>query len=177
MSDPFEGQTPSADEVPPTAEDPGDAAGLQSAEDLDEDELGVDPLEEGVEPPENWSVVTRDRRTPSEDHAGETLDERLAEERSTAADDLDKPLAETRMFELDETVDERAAAEVTDGGVDEPLAAAPDTETIGTGAVLRGGAEEPTGYASSTRDGVEVDDEPDTEGPEEAAERVEDSGW
>ncbi|ASR35110.1 hypothetical protein BAY61_09095 [Prauserella marina] len=66
--------------------DPGegvetDPAALSSAEDLDEDSLSLDPLEEGVEPPERWSAAQRSGTTPFEQRQGETLDERLAEER------------------------------------------------------------------------------------------------
>src|SRR4051812_14565096 len=53
---------------------------LTTSEQLDEDELGVDPLEGGVEPPEDWSGADRFGTTPREQRAGETLDERLAEE-------------------------------------------------------------------------------------------------
>src|SRR3954467_532442 len=53
---------------------------LTTSEQLDEDELGVDPLEGGVEPPEDWSGADRFGTTPREQRAGETLDERLAGE-------------------------------------------------------------------------------------------------
>jgi hypothetical protein len=42
-----------------------------AAEDLDEDRLKLDPLEEGMDPPEHWSQAM-------EEH--DSLDERLAEE-------------------------------------------------------------------------------------------------
>lgn len=117
MSDPTEGTTPSGDEVPPDPEEIRDAAELQSAADLDEDELGKDPLEEGVEPPERWTPVTEARWTPRETREGLTLDERLGEEVPDSGSEPEvKPLAETRLHELDETVDERADAEVADEG-------------------------------------------------------------
>ncbi|MCE5291450.1 MAG: hypothetical protein LLG14_19730 [Nocardiaceae bacterium] len=50
----------------------------ETAEDLDEDALGVDPLEEGMDPAENWSSVTRTRHDDVSEP--ESLDERLAEE-------------------------------------------------------------------------------------------------
>jgi protease I len=53
---------------------------LTTSEQLDEDELGVDPLERGVEPPEGWAGVDRFGTTPREEREGETLDQRLAEE-------------------------------------------------------------------------------------------------
>lgn len=58
-----------------------DPATLNSAEELDEDELGVDPLEEGVEPPERWSVAESYGTTPYEQEQGEDLDRKLAAER------------------------------------------------------------------------------------------------
>ncbi|GAB3008535.1 hypothetical protein [Saccharothrix stipae] len=53
---------------------------LDEIEQLDEDELGVDPLEEGVDPPEHWSGADRHGTTPREQREGETLDQRLAQE-------------------------------------------------------------------------------------------------
>jgi hypothetical protein len=44
-----------------------------AAEDLDEDQLRVDPLEEGMDPPEHWSPAI-DQDDPHD------LDERLSEE-------------------------------------------------------------------------------------------------
>jgi hypothetical protein len=58
-----------------------DPAALNSAEDLDEDRLRVDPLEEGVEPPERYLASDRFGTTPNEVLEGESLDQRLAEER------------------------------------------------------------------------------------------------
>lgn len=114
MSDPTEGTTPSSDEVPPDPENPQDPGELQSAGDLDEDELGVDPLESGAEAPDDWSPVAAEPPTPREEREGESLDHRLREERPDQEEVEATPLAETRMYELDETVDERADAEVAD---------------------------------------------------------------
>lgn len=114
MSDPTEASTPSADEVQPSPDDPVDPVELQSAGDLDEDELGVDPLERGVEPPEQWSPVAEDPPTPREERAGNTIEERLEEESPEGVEAEPQPLAEVREQELDDTVDERADAEVAD---------------------------------------------------------------
>jgi hypothetical protein len=57
-----------------------DGAALSSAEDLDEDNLDVDPLEAGMDPAENWSAANRYGTTANEQRAGETLDERLRQE-------------------------------------------------------------------------------------------------
>ncbi|WET77843.1 hypothetical protein P3102_27720 [Amycolatopsis sp. QT-25] len=53
---------------------------LNPSEALDEDELRVDPLEEGVEPPEHWSAADRFGTTPREIREGESHAMRLAEE-------------------------------------------------------------------------------------------------
>ena len=53
---------------------------LSPSEALDEDDLRVDPLEEGVEPPEHWSAANRYGTTPSEIREGEPIRQRLAEE-------------------------------------------------------------------------------------------------
>jgi hypothetical protein len=58
-----------------------DPAALSSAEDLDEDQLGADPLEEGMDPPEGWSGADRYGTTPFEQAQGEDLDRKLAAER------------------------------------------------------------------------------------------------
>ena len=52
-----------------------DPAALSSAEDLDEDRLRVDPLEEGIEPPE-LGEVDRYGMTPFEQRQGESWNSR-----------------------------------------------------------------------------------------------------
>lgn len=49
-------------------------------EDLDEDRLGQDPLEEGMDPPEDWSASDRTGTTAREQREGESLDEKLDQE-------------------------------------------------------------------------------------------------
>lgn len=58
-----------------------DPAALNSAEDLDEDRLEVDPLEEGMDPPEHWSRLEEHGSTPREEHEGQPLEARIREER------------------------------------------------------------------------------------------------
>jgi hypothetical protein len=58
-----------------------DPAALSSAEDLDEDRLRVDPLEEGVEPPERYAFSDGFGTTPNEERDGEPLEDRLRQER------------------------------------------------------------------------------------------------
>jgi hypothetical protein len=69
---------------------------LSGADRLDEDELGLDPLEAGMDPPERWSEADRSGMTEAEQRRGAPLDERLAEEepdisaeRWDAMDELD----------------------------------------------------------------------------------------
>lgn len=50
-----------------------DPAALSTSEGLDEDELRVDPLEKGVEPPEHWSVATQQ----AQQEGDETHEQRL----------------------------------------------------------------------------------------------------
>ncbi|AUS77899.1 hypothetical protein C1701_05405 [Actinoalloteichus sp. AHMU CJ021] len=77
---------------------------LSVSEQLDEDDLDVDPLEEGVEPPEDWSEANRFGTTPSEQRAGEGLDARLNEEVPDVGpvDAPDRGRAETPAEEVDE---------------------------------------------------------------------------
>lgn len=66
------------------------------AESLDEENLGVDPLETGVEPPERWAEATRHGMTPNEAREGEDLDSRLAQEEpdDQPLPDPDRPVDE-----------------------------------------------------------------------------------
>uniref|UniRef100_UPI003C6E40FC hypothetical protein n=1 Tax=Saccharomonospora viridis TaxID=1852 RepID=UPI003C6E40FC len=69
---------------PQDAVDPilGSAVG---AEDLDEDRMQTDPLEEGMDPPEGWSGADRYGTTAREQRDGESLEQRLWQERSETA--------------------------------------------------------------------------------------------
>src|SRR5690348_9572616 len=57
-----------------------------TSEQLDEDELGTDPLERGAEPPETWSGADRFGTTPGEQRSGESLGDRLASEEPDVLD-------------------------------------------------------------------------------------------
>jgi hypothetical protein len=85
--------------------------GLEPSEALDEDELRVDPLEEGIEPPEHWSAADRFGTTPRETREGEPMDQRLAEEvPDTEPEPVpERPLAVTPADQLDETVEDAPA--------------------------------------------------------------------
>lgn len=171
MSDPLNASTPSPNEVEPEAGAPEDPAALQSAQALDEDELGADPLEEGVEPPESWSEVAEGRPTPSEQRAGASLESRLDAERPDQGRSVEQaPLAESRLSELDDSVDDRAAAEVAD---------ATGGEVVGEhGAVVQGDQVDEAGMSAVTAEGEATGEDARGAGgsPEERAERIEESG-
>lgn len=57
-----------------------DPEGHSAAEDLDEDRLRLDPLEEGMDPPEHWSPAIENATTEREEREGRDLDDRLREE-------------------------------------------------------------------------------------------------
>jgi pyruvate/2-oxoglutarate dehydrogenase complex dihydrolipoamide acyltransferase (E2) component len=57
-----------------------DPVALNAAEDLDEDRLRVDPLEQGMDPPEHWVAADKYGMTPWEQAHPAPLDDRLAEE-------------------------------------------------------------------------------------------------
>lgn len=71
--------TPVQDSGPPDPVET-DPATLSSAEDLDEDRLGLDPLDQGIEPPERWWGANRYGTTPREESEPAPLDQRLSEE-------------------------------------------------------------------------------------------------
>lgn len=95
----------------PAANDPveSDPAALSSAEDLDQDELQVDPLEEGIEPPEHWSGADQYGTAPAEQQEGESLEQRVAEERPDFGTSEPSPRAqrteEAPLRDLDENID------------------------------------------------------------------------
>lgn len=173
MSDPFDAETPSADEAPDpdTLRDPAE---LQSAGDLDEDELASDPLEDALDPPEQWSTVARERPTPREQAEDEDIDTRLERERPDPSGESPVPVGETRLHELDESVDERAAAQVAD----EANGVAADQPIEHEAGVVVGSEEtEATGLNASSVEGVDVEDSTVSgRAPEEDAERVYDRG-
>lgn len=75
--------------------DPAEPETLDQSESLDEDELRVDPLEAGIEPPEHWSPAVLQGTTPAEVREGEPLGRRLAEERPDIQPVPDPPDDET----------------------------------------------------------------------------------
>lgn len=88
-----------------------DPAALSSSEDLDEDRLKLDPLEEGIEPPERWAAADKYGTTPFEEHQGESLEQRVRQEQPDVApeDVPDRPTAATPATELDASIDDLPA--------------------------------------------------------------------
>ncbi|MGH3628079.1 MAG: hypothetical protein ACRDRL_11660 [Sciscionella sp.] len=91
--------------------------GLEVSEELDEDDLGADPVAVGVTPPEDWVAADRFGTTQREQEQGEPLGARLDQERADVDLDAvpDKPVASTDVTELDERVDDGVAGEPADG--------------------------------------------------------------
>jgi hypothetical protein len=79
--------------------DPGDAVNPDlttsvGGEDVDEDRLGLDPLEEGMDPPEDWVGADQFGISAEEQREGETLDQRLAQEVDDVTVDPDREAAD-----------------------------------------------------------------------------------
>jgi hypothetical protein len=85
------------------AEEPGM---LQQSEELDEDDLGADPLEAGVDPPDHWAAADDFGTTSAEEAERETLDERLTRERPDVApgEAPERPAADSDVTDFDERV-------------------------------------------------------------------------
>lgn len=83
-----------------------DPGRIGSAEELDEDRLHLDPLEEGMDPPEHWTQAHRYGNTAYEQSHPRDLDERLAEEQPEPVPDPAATPAETPDEELDESIDD-----------------------------------------------------------------------
>lgn len=86
-----------------------EAARPQNFEHFDEDNVGLDPLEEGMDPPEHWAQADKFGNTEREVREGEDLNHRLAQEQPDVAPEEapERPLAATPDEELDESIDER----------------------------------------------------------------------
>lgn len=128
---------------------------LEQSEMLDEDDLGVDPLEGGMDPAEGWSGSTQYGTTATEQAEDRTLEDRLSEERPDLAGEPvpERPLAATPLEELDESID------------DQVVPAEPADEQ---GRVLVGDEADDTGEASTRRGGHLVA-EPDQPAADEVA--------
>ena len=81
---------------------------LTQSETLDEDDMGVDPLEGGMDPAEDWAASNRYGTTATEQATNRPLTERPEEECPdvSTAPVPDRPVADTPLEELDESVDD-----------------------------------------------------------------------
>ena len=106
MSDGSDPVTPPQDTGMPDSVET-DPAALNSAEDLDEDRLRVDPREEGVEPPEHWSEASRYGMTPFEQRQGESLEQRVRQEEPDVGEgrSTERPATTTPATGSDDTLD------------------------------------------------------------------------
>lgn len=81
---------------------------LEPSESVDSDELGERTGDTIAEPPERWLGADRVGTTAGEEREGESLDERLAEERPDVqpVEQPARPSANTAPENLDQTVDD-----------------------------------------------------------------------
>jgi len=79
-----------------------------ASEAMDEDRLRVDPLEDGIDPPEHWAAADRFGTTPREQREGESLDQKLSEEQPDVEPPgmPERPVAATPASQLSESLDD-----------------------------------------------------------------------
>ncbi|MDQ3578320.1 MAG: hypothetical protein M3443_12135 [Actinomycetota bacterium] len=124
---------------------------LSQAESLDEDNMRVDPLEAGMDPPERWSEADRHGMTLAEQREGEPMGDRLAEEEPDVNAEIAPPGPETPIDQLDDRIDEQSDIDrVAAPEVDDPVLA--DAAARGQSADEAGGS-----VAESIREGQEAD--------------------
>jgi hypothetical protein len=153
---------------------------------MDEDRMGADPLEDGMDAPEGYSRDVRLGGTQEWERADATINERLPQEQPDvgAEEPPERPLAATPIDELDESVDDPANAvdgvgggAVLDADGADGVAADEQLAELGTevelGVSSAEGAVEPTGLPADDAVGevAAIDREPGT--AEEQALRVE----
>ncbi|MFJ7213454.1 hypothetical protein [Amycolatopsis sp. NPDC098790] len=157
MTEPSQPYDPPQDTGAPDAVET-DPAALNAAEDLDEDRLRVDPLEQGMDPPEHWSGVTKYGMTPWEEAHPRPLGERLAEERPDPAAEV---VLDAGPSEEDAT--DREYAESTGISADVPggSMAAEIRELPGRSEVDAAG---PGPAGSEQQEGLELDRDPEAGG-------------
>jgi hypothetical protein len=110
-------------------------------EDYDEDNLRLDPLEAGMDPPEHWAQADKFGNTEREMREGEDLAHRLAEEQpDIAADDGDLPLDDTPDGELDSSVDDESYDQDAIAPDEPHHPALSDAQRTGTSADEAGGS-------------------------------------
>lgn len=86
---------------------------LTGADRLDEDELGLDPFEGGMDPPERWAEANRHGMTEAEQREGAPLDDRLSEEepeRQGAVDEVGPERLVDDRIKMPERLDDDSVA-------------------------------------------------------------------
>ena len=128
---------------------------LTGSEALDEDNMGTDPLEGGMDPADEWSASDQYGTTAAEQAADRPLAERLDEERPDIKVEPapERPVAATPLEDLDESIDDEVEPE-------EPARA--------EAGVLVGDEVDNTGESATRRSGHLVA-EPDPPAADEAA--------
>lgn len=145
-----------------------DESGIAQSEALDEEDLGADPLEGAMDPPEDWAGADLRGTTAAEQADDGPLDERLAEERQDVApggaDEVEpeRPIAETPLDELDDSIDDVEDIDHIEGETtpEEPLSV--------DGGVLVGTEDDETGESATRRTGYLIA-EPDEAARDEVA--------
>jgi len=86
---------------------------LDASASTDSDELGERVGDDGYDAPDDWAGADRSGTTADEERMGESLDEKLSEERpDTPLEELpDRPVGATPVDELDESVDDVVVAD------------------------------------------------------------------
>lgn len=112
---------------------------LTQSETLDEDDMGVDPLEGGMDPPEDWSAANRYGTTAIEQATDRPLAERLDEECPDLTPEAvpDRPGAASLLEELDESVDDEVIPGPTAG--EDQILVGEEVGNTGESATRRGG--------------------------------------
>jgi hypothetical protein len=145
MTEPDQSYDPPQDTGAPDAVET-DPAALNSAEDLDEDRIRADPLEEGMDPPEHWSGVTKYGMTPWEQAHPRGLGDRIAEERPDPATEVPPAGAVARVGEdadpdTGAVADQPIQLEPVDGD-GPPVDREPDQVAVEAGSAVSAGPEQ-----------------------------------
>ncbi len=144
MTEPDQSYDPPQDTGAPDAVET-DPAALNSAEDLDEDRIRVDPLEEGMDPPEHWSGVTKYGMTPWEQAHPRGLGDRIAEERPDPAAEVTTGIDSRAGAGADEDTGETAEQPVQLEAVEgdgPPVDTEPDQVGVDAGSAPAAGPEQ-----------------------------------
>ncbi|MDX3189641.1 hypothetical protein PV458_14655 [Streptomyces sp. MN03-5084-2B] len=144
MTEPEHSYDPPQDTGEPDAVET-DPAALNSAEDLDEDRIRVDPLEEGMDPPEHWSGVTKYGMTPWEQAHPRGLGDRIAEENPDPATEVPAGIDARAGAEADQDtgeVPEQPVQLEPVAGDGPPLDTEPDQVAVDAGSAPAAGPEQ-----------------------------------